>query len=78
MIRSQGEWLFHEAATTGDWESAAIALRQDVERLAEDKQVLVQALERAWALATVDPLALFAPETTAYLSTPADPQRMAR
>ena len=57
-IRIQGEWLFAEAATTGDWHSAAIALRQDVARLGEEKAALVRALEDAWTVglpAAVEP-----------------------
>ena len=91
MIRSQGDWLFHEAETSGDWQSAAIALRQDVARLADEKAALVRALEDAWTLAGPllpieavwtgdegdDSLLDFASETDVYLPARPNGHRIA-
>jgi len=47
---SMGQWLFDEAATTGDWESAAIALRTELEQATKDRDVLIASREHAWTL----------------------------
>ena len=47
---STGQWLFDEASSTGDWESAALALRAELAKALEDRGALIAAMELAWSL----------------------------
>ena len=47
---STGQWLFDEAAETGDWESAALALRAELLKATADRGALIAAMEHAWSL----------------------------
>ena len=61
-----GEWLLEDAALTGDWESAALALRAELRQATADRNALIASMELAWSLVPradpADPLDAFASE----------------
>ena len=47
---STGQWLFDEAAATGDWESAALALRAELKDVTAHRDALIASMELVWSL----------------------------